>query len=145
MRPVKAGPLRSIEGIYMAKILIVDDAASMRQQIAFVLETNGHQVLMGQDGLDGLEILKQNNDIDLVISDIRMPRMEGIPMIKKMRNDVRFRNLPIIILSTKGDNTLIQQAKELGASGWMVKPFNPPQLLNIINKVLSKIAASKSG
>ena len=119
----------------MATILTVDDTASMRQMISFTLNSVGHEVLQASDGREALNIL-QNKKVDLVITDVNMPNMDGITFVKSLRelNDYKF--TPILMLTTESQDTKRQQGKVAGATGWNVKPFNPEQLLTVVKKVL---------
>jgi len=119
----------------MATILTVDDTASMRQMISFTLNSVGHEVLQASDGREALNIL-QNKKVDLVITDVNMPNMDGITFVKSLRelNDYKF--TPILMLTTESQDTKRQQGKVAGATGWIVKPFNPEQLLTVVKKVL---------
>lgn len=120
----------------MAKcILTVDDSATMRQMIAFTLQSAGFEVVEAMDGVDALEKVK-GRTLDLVITDINMPRMDGITLLKSLRALPEFRFTPILILTTEASPEMKSKGKENGATGWIVKPFSPEKLLDIVNKVL---------
>ncbi len=123
------------------KILVVDDSATQVATIKYVLTNNGFDVSTASDGKEGLKILENTyssgNRIHLIISDINMEGMDGITFIKKVRENTRFRIIPIIVLTTEGDDDVKNQGREAGASAWIVKPFQPDQLLFLINKFLS--------
>ncbi len=119
----------------MAKILAVDDSASMRQMVSFTLTGNGHDVTEAVDGVDALGKAKAGK-FDLVLSDVNMPNMDGITLIKELRMLPAFRFTPILMLTTESTGGKKQEGKSAGATGWIVKPFNPEQLLASINKVL---------
>ena len=119
----------------MATILTVDDTASMRQMISFTLNSVGHEVIQATDGKEALNILQQKK-VDLVIADVNMPNMDGITLVKSLRALVEYKFTPILMLTTESEDTKRQQGKTAGATGWIVKPFNPEQLLNIVKKVL---------
>ena len=119
----------------MATILTVDDSASMRQMITFTLKSGGHEVVEACDGQEGLEKAKSKK-FNLVISDVNMPVMDGISMIKELRAQDDYKFVPILMLTTEGAGDKKQEGKAAGATGWIVKPFNPSQLLSTINKVL---------
>jgi len=119
----------------MARILAVDDSASMRQMVAFTLKGAGHDVVEAVDGVDALA--KANGQkFDLVISDVNMPNMDGITLIAELRKLADFKFTPMLMLTTESTGDKKQQGKAAGATGWIVKPFNPDQLLATIGKVL---------
>lgn len=120
----------------MATILSVDDSASMRQMVSFTLKGAGHNVLEAVDGEDALNKAKSNNSVDLVISDINMPKMDGITLIKELRQLSNYKFTPILMLTTESGLDKKGEGKSAGATGWIVKPFNPEKLLATINKVL---------
>ncbi|GAB6886826.1 response regulator [Desulfothermus okinawensis JCM 13304] len=119
-------------------ILIVDDSKTVRNLVSFVIKKAGFKVVVAEDGLDGLEKLYSNPDIVLVVSDVNMPRMDGLTFIKNIREQEAFRDLPIIILSTEGEDKDIQAGLEVGADIYMVKPAQPHKLLKNINMLLGK-------
>ncbi len=119
----------------MASILAVDDSASMRQMVSFALKSAGHDVIEAEDGQQALELAK-GKSVNLVITDVNMPRMDGITLIRELRALPSYRFTPILLLTTESAPEKKQQGKEAGATGWLVKPFNPDQLLATINKVL---------
>ncbi len=119
----------------MATILAVDDTASMRQMISFTLNSVGHEVLQASDGQEALNIL-QNKKVDLVITDVNMPNMDGITFVKSLRELTDYKFTPILMLTTESQDAKRQQGKTAGATGWIVKPFNPEQLLTVVKKVL---------
>jgi len=117
------------------KILIVDDSKTIRQQVSFTLTKGGFEVVEAEDGQLGLEALKANADIAMIISDVNMPNMNGIEMVQAISKDAAFKHLPVVMLTTEGSGELIQQAKDAGAKGWLVKPFKPDQLLAAVTKL----------
>jgi two-component system chemotaxis response regulator CheY len=117
------------------KILIVDDSKTIRQQVAFTLSKGGFQVVEADDGKNGIAVLRENLDVAVIISDENMPNMNGIEMASAISKDPQLSKFPIIMLTTEGSNSLIQQAKEAGAKGWLVKPFKPDQLLAAVTKL----------
>ena len=119
----------------MAKILAVDDSASMRQMVTFTLKGAGHDVVEAVDGVDALSKAK-GQKIDLVISDVNMPNMDGITLIKELRAIASFKFIPMLMLTTESTSEKKADGKAAGATGWIVKPFNPDQLLATVNKVL---------
>ena len=120
----------------MAKILAVDDSASMRQMVGFTLKGAGHDVIEASDGAEALKAAKAQSGVDLVISDINMPNMDGIQLIKELRQLPSYKFTPILMLTTESGADKKSQGKAAGATGWIVKPFNPEQLLATIAKVL---------
>lgn len=119
----------------MAQILAVDDSASMRQMVAFTLKGAGHSVTEAADGKEALNLAKSTK-FDLVLSDVNMPNMDGIALTKELRSLPEFKFTPILILTTEAGMDKKQDGKAAGATGWIVKPFNPDQLLATIKKVL---------
>ncbi|MEM7293767.1 MAG: response regulator [Pseudomonadota bacterium] len=119
----------------MANILAVDDSTSLRQMVSFTLQGEGHQVVQAQDGVDGLEAAKSQT-FDLVITDVNMPNMDGISLIKELRSLPAYRNTPLLMLTTEAGEDKKQEGKQAGATGWIVKPFNPDKLTSVISRVL---------
>ncbi|HXK55337.1 MAG: response regulator [Gammaproteobacteria bacterium] len=119
----------------MASILAVDDSASMRQMVAFTLKSAGHQVIEASDGVEALRFAKSKG-VNLVITDVNMPNMDGISLIRELRSLPAYRFTPLLMLTTESGSEKKQQGKAAGATGWLVKPFNPEQLLNTVKKVL---------
>ena len=120
----------------MASILAVDDSTSLRQMVSFTLQGEGHDVVQAEDGVVGLQEAKAK-DFDLVITDVNMPNMDGIELIKKLRSLPAYRNTPLLLLTTEAGDDKKSQGKAAGATGWIVKPFNPEKLINVISRVLS--------
>lgn len=120
----------------MAKILAVDDSASMRQMVSFTLKGAGHEVIEASDGDEGLKVAQGQAGIDLVISDINMPNMDGITLIRHLRALPAYKFIPILMLTTESSTDKKGEGRAAGATGWIVKPFNPEQLLATIGKVL---------
>jgi two-component system, chemotaxis family, chemotaxis protein CheY len=115
-------------------ILTVDDSASIRQMVAMTLKSAGHAVIEAGNGAEGYDRAIAQ-PVDAVITDLNMPVMNGIEFIRKYRQHPASRGVPIILLTTESDDELKRQAKEAGATGWMVKPFKQDQLLAVIKKV----------
>lgn len=115
-------------------ILTVDDSASIRQMVGLTLTTAGYTVLEAVDGSDGYD-KATSSAVDAVITDLNMPRMNGIEFIRKYRAHPSSKGVPVILLTTESDEGLKREAKEAGASGWIVKPFNQDQLLAVVKKV----------
>ena len=120
----------------MAKtVLIVDDAFSLRQLVAFTLQQAGFQVLEGGNGQEGLDQLKKAR-VDLIITDLNMPVMDGITFVRNLRQLQTAKYTPVLMLTTETQTSVRQEAKTAGATGWIVKPFQPPRLMEVIAKVL---------
>ena len=117
------------------KILIVDDSRTIRQQVGFTLTKEGFEVVEAEDGQDGLNKLQANADISMVVSDVNMPNMGGLEMVEAIRQIEQFKFLPIIMLTTESSGDKVERAKKAGASGWLVKPFNPEQLVGAVKKL----------
>ena len=120
----------------MAKtILIIDDSESIREIVSFTLENEGYKVLVGEDGQKALKFL-DNGPIDLILTDLHMPVMNGIEFIKVVRNNPNHKSVPILFLTTESQTAKKMEAKEAGATGWIIKPFVPAKLIEAINKVI---------
>ena len=119
----------------MGKILIVDDSSTLRASVEFTLADQGHEVLQAGDGQKGLEVLKTccENDIAMIITDINMPNMDGITMIKEIKK-TSFKYTPILVMTTEAEESKKTEGKEAGASGWLIKPFKPEQLLGVVSR-----------
>ncbi len=119
----------------MPNILAVDDSASMRQMVAFTLKGAGYGVIEAVDGKDALEKAK-NGAADVVLTDVNMPNMDGIELIRQLRTLPKYKFTPMLLLTTESGADKKAAGKAAGATGWLVKPFNPDQLLATIAKVL---------
>ena len=119
----------------MASILAVDDSASMRQMVSFTLKSAGYDVTEAEDGAVALNIAKSKG-FDLVITDVNMPNMDGITLIGELRKLPSFKGTPLLMLTTESAGDKKMQGKNAGATGWIVKPFNPDQLISVIKKAL---------
>jgi len=119
----------------MARVLCVDDSKSMREMVQFTLESGGYQARCAEDGVEALEIAK-NEPFSLVITDVNMPRMDGITLVSELRALESYRFTPILVLTTDASTEQKQRGKAAGATGWIVKPFDPNQLLKTIAKVV---------
>ena len=116
-------------------ILTVDDSASIRQMVCFTLKNAGYDVIESVDGADALKTL-ENNKVDMVITDLNMPNVNGLELIAAVRAKPEFKFTPIVFLTTESHAEKKQAAKSAGATAWIVKPFKPEQLLSVIKKVL---------
>jgi len=116
-------------------ILAVDDSASMRQMVNFTLKSAGYQVVQAADGVEALEYAR-GNSVDLVLTDVNMPRMDGITLVRELRSLPTYKYVPMLVLTTESGQDKKMQGKQAGATGWIVKPFNPEQLLATIARVL---------
>lgn len=119
----------------MASILAVDDSASMRQMVSFTLKGAGYDVVEAVDGVDALNKAKQQS-VNLVITDVNMPNMDGITLIAELRKLPNYKFTPLLMLTTESAPEKKQAGKAAGATGWIVKPFNPDQLVATIKKVI---------
>ena len=119
----------------MHSILAVDDSISMRQMVTFTLESAGFNVVEAVDGQDALDKANQF-DFNLVLADQNMPRLDGIGLTKKLRDNPKFKDTPILILTTESGDAMKQAGRAAGATGWMVKPFDPAKLIEVIRKVI---------
>ncbi|WFP52334.1 response regulator [Methylomonas sp. EFPC3] len=119
----------------VATILAVDDSASMRQMVAFTLKGAGYSVVEAVDGVDALNKAK-GQAFDCVVTDVNMPNKDGIQLIRELRALPNYKFTPMLMLTTEAGSDKKQQGKDAGATGWIVKPFNPDQLLKTIKKVM---------
>lgn len=119
----------------MASILAVDDSSSMRQMVTFTLKGAGFEVTEAADGQEALNKAK-SQQFDLIITDVNMPVMDGITFIRNLRGEANYKFTPMLMLTTESAADKKAEGKAAGATGWIVKPFNPDQLLNTVKKVL---------
>jgi two-component system chemotaxis response regulator CheY len=120
----------------MAKmVLAVDDSASIRQMVAFTLKGAGYEVAEAVDGQDGLDKAKAKT-FNLILSDQNMPRMDGLTLIKSLRALPQYKTVPILMLTTESSDAMKQQGRAAGATGWLVKPFDPQKLVEVVKKVI---------
>lgn len=116
-------------------ILTVDDSATIRQMLSLTLKDAGYAVVEAVDGVDALDKLAQQ-PVHMVITDLNMPKLDGIELIREIRKLPEHRFIPIIMLTTESQESKKQEGKSAGASGWIVKPFKPQQLLSVVRMVL---------
>lgn len=119
------------------RALSVDDSKTMRDMVAFTLKGAGFEVLQAEDGVDALKVLSQDSggNIDVIITDLNMPNKDGFQLIQELRANAKYKHTPILMLTTEGDATKKEKGKQAGATGWIVKPFNPEKLVQVVNKV----------
>lgn len=115
------------------KIMIVDDSASMRQLVSFSLKDAGYDVVAAADAEEALKLAAEGQ-VEMVVTDLNMPGMDGIELIKKLRAQPNYRFTPIVMLTTESQESKKQEGKKVGASGWIVKPFTPEQLVGVVQK-----------
>jgi len=120
----------------MARILAVDDSAAMRQMVGITLTGAGHEVQQAADGREALTIAERQK-FDLVITDVNMPVMDGLTLVRHLRNLPSYKGVPLLVLTTEATTERKLEGKAAGATGWLVKPFNPDRLLATVAKVLS--------
>ena len=120
----------------MQSILAVDDSPSIRNLVDYVLGQAGFAVVLAEDGKEALEYA-QDHSVDLVLTDINMPNLDGIGLIKGLRNLPAYKYVPMLVLTTESSTEKKMEGKAAGATGWIVKPFDPVQLVSTIEKVLS--------
>jgi two-component system chemotaxis response regulator CheY len=119
----------------MPKIaLTVDDSKTIREMVSFTLKNAGYQILEAEDGVKAVDVIKANN-VDVVITDLNMPNMNGIELIKAIRANPKYSLVPILMLTTEGDANKKVEGKNAGATGWIVKPFQPEKLVQVIKRV----------
>jgi two-component system, chemotaxis family, chemotaxis protein CheY len=124
------------EVIKMGKVIMtVDDSASVRQMVTFTLQDAGYEVIPAVDGKDALSKLN-GSPINMVITDLNMPNLDGIGLIRELRANSKYKFIPIVMLTTESQGEKKQEGKEAGATGWIVKPFKPEQLVGVVKKVL---------
>ncbi|HSX92104.1 MAG TPA: response regulator [Hydrogenophaga sp.] len=119
----------------MRSILAVDDSASMRKMVSFTLTGAGFHVVEAVDGQDAWD-KAQHHSVDLVLTDQNMPRLDGLGLTRKLREHPKFKNTPILVLTTESSDAMKQAGRAAGATGWLVKPFDPGRLIEVINKVI---------
>lgn len=122
----------------MKKIMTVDDAATIRKLVTMTLTDAGYEVLQASDGEEALAMLQQKQ-IDIVITDINMPKMNGIELVRQLRALPNYRRTPILLLTTESDPAKKQEGKAAGATGWITKPFQPEQLTAAVNQVSTRV------
>jgi two-component system, chemotaxis family, chemotaxis protein CheY len=117
-------------------ILIVDDSSSLRTVVKIALVRAGYDVLEAGDGKEGLTQLDKAGKVNLIVSDVNMPHMDGITFVTEVKKHPRHRFTPVIMLTTEGADSKKEQGRAAGAKAWITKPFNPPQLLDAVSKLI---------
>ncbi len=117
-------------------VLVVDDSATMRQMVTYTLSSAGYQVVEAGNGKEAVGKLTGGTKPDLVVTDLNMPEMDGIALIKEIRKMAALKFTPILMLTTESADDKKKEGQAAGATGWIVKPFNPEQMLKVIQKVL---------
>ncbi|HWI13292.1 MAG TPA: response regulator [Burkholderiales bacterium] len=119
----------------MKTILTVDDSASIRQMISFTLKGAGYDVVEASDGEEAYAKAKRNA-VNLVLTDHNMPKMDGLTLIKSLRGLEQYKTVPLLVVTTESSDAMKEQGRAAGASGWLVKPFDPRRLLEVVKKVI---------
>ena len=119
----------------MYTILTADDSATMRQMVSFTLRRAGFNVVEAVDGQDALD-KSDDEPFDLVLTDQNMPRLDGIGLTKRLRSNPKFESTPILILTTESSDQMKQAGRAAGATGWLVKPFDPKKLIEVVDKLV---------
>ncbi len=120
----------------MTHILVVDDSRSMRHMVSLTLKDANYSVTLAEDGVQGLEKVR-GDQFDLVITDVNMPNMDGISLVKEIRSLDNYRFTPVLVLTTESSAERKLAGKQAGATGWIVKPFDPEQLLKLVARVVN--------
>ena len=115
-------------------IMTVDDSSSVREMVAYTLKDAGYEVIQAVDGQDAMG--KLQGQVDMIITDLNMPNMDGLELIKSVRGNASTKFIPIVMLTTESQDSKKQEGKAAGATGWIVKPFKPPQILGVVQKLL---------
>lgn len=121
------------------KALTVDDSKTMREMVAFTLQGAGYDVIEAEDGQHALSVLN-GAAVDVIVTDLNMPNMNGIELIKSLRANPTYKYTPILMLTTEADDSKKTEGKSAGATGWIVKPFNPEKLVKVVEKVTGAAA-----
>ncbi len=127
--------IQTDEACMTRRILTIDDSRTIRDMLNLTLSEAGFEVLQAVDGQEGIDVLEKQERVDLVITDINMPKMDGYGVIRHIRGQSRYNGMPVLVLTTESEKDKRNVAREAGATGWMVKPFDPERLIATINKV----------
>ena len=117
-------------------IMTVDDSTSVRQMVSFTLGDAGYDIVQAVDGKDALDKIGDSTNVDMLITDLNMPNLDGIELIRNVRAQQRHKFIPILMLTTESQEAKKQQGKAAGASGWIVKPFSAEQLVDVVRRLL---------
>ena len=121
----------------MKKVLVVDDSATVRHQVRAALKGAGFDVIEASDGAEGVAKVSSDNTIGMVILDVNMPLMSGLEMLENIKRDGKNASMPVVMLTSEGQQELIERAKRAGARGWIVKPFKADQLVATVRKLIA--------
>jgi two-component system, chemotaxis family, chemotaxis protein CheY len=116
-------------------VLAIDDSSSLRQMVAFTLKSSGYDVIEAVDGQDGLDKAKSRS-VNLVITDQHMPCMDGLTLIRNLRSMAHYKTIPILMLTTESSDAMKAKGRAAGATGWLVKPFDPQKLVEVVKKLI---------
>ena len=120
----------------MAKhVLVVDDSSAVRQSVSFVLTQAGYSVAEAEDGVQAMDKLGDPKP-DLIVTDVNMPNMDGIELVRKVRDQDETKYVPVVVLTTESQDSRMEEGKSAGATGWIVKPFDSDKLLNVVRKLI---------
>lgn len=128
-----------------SRVLAVDDSATIRRAVALCLEEAGYEVVSASDGADALHKVQQGLSADLVVSDLHMPKLDGISLVRELRKLELFAHTPMLILTTESSDDLRSAGKLAGANAWMLKPFNPPELVALVKHLIQHTQAKRGG
>jgi two-component system chemotaxis response regulator CheY len=120
----------------MKRILVVDDAITMRQLVAATLKSAGYEVVDARDGVDALKKLETEGRFNLIVSDVNMPNMDGITFLKEVKANAKHKFTPVIMLTTESQASIKEEGRQAGAKAWIVKPFKPNDLLAVVKKII---------
>lgn len=126
-----------LEALKMAQVMVVDDSGTVRDKVSEFLSKNDISVIVAVDGKDGLDKMKANPQIKLIISDINMPNMDGLTMVEKIRNELGNNGVNVIMLTTESDDRMKARGKAAGVKGWIVKPFKGEAVIGAIQKLIA--------
>ena len=136
LQSCKRDPKRRKEKVMSKKIIVVDDSLTIRQQVGTVLTRAGYEVIEASDGEEGAQKIETTPDLRLVISDVNMPKLNGIDMVSRVKKDGGRKDLIVLMLTTEGQADSIAKAKKAGANGWIVKPVAPNSLLETVRRLV---------
>lgn len=124
----------------MGRIMVVDDSRTIRMSMEYLLKGEGYEVCSAEDGVDGLQKLKEqiaaHKKPDLIITDINMPNMGGLEFIRKVKGEISTKFIPVLILTTESQESMKMEGKQAGAAGWIVKPYRPEQLIAVVKRFI---------